>query len=106
MCNMAARVLPLIALLISDPQTQAGHESSIALEHTVAASPFHAGDQLELDPTTAKKLEMKEITVLQTGSWPWVLVRSDGAKPFEAWVNFGKIRGVRRIAVSPPAGSK
>src|SRR3954471_10187932 len=104
---MAARVLPLLALLLSDPQSQAGHESAMALEHTTSGTPFHVGDQLQLDPVSSKKLEVKEVTILQTGCWPWVLVRCDGsAIPSEVWINFGKIRAARLIAAKAPAGTK
>ncbi len=100
MQHMAARVLPLIALLFTDaPTTNAGHESALALERVSSASPFQIGDQLQLDSGAAKKLNLKEVTVLQTGCWPWVLVRENGAeKASEVWVNFMHISGARRIA--------
>jgi hypothetical protein len=104
---MAARVLPLKALLLSNPQSQAGHESAMALEHTASGTPFHVGDQLQLDPASSKKLEVKEVTILQMGCWPWVLVRCEGsATRSEVWINFGRIRGASRIPTRAPAGTK
>lgn len=113
---MPARLLPsigLVAFAISSPQSEAGHESSISLEHNASAAPFRAGDQLQLDPVSSKKLDMKDVTVLQTNSWPWVLVRCDaGGKPCEVWINFEKIRSARRlptnlpVIASPPAEAK
>ncbi len=110
MGDMAVRLLPMISLMAfasPDSQAIAAPETALRLEKATAATPFHAGDHLQLDVKISGEAEAETITVVDTAHWPWVLVRFEkGSKPGEVWINFAQVRSACRVAAGGASGSK
>lgn len=64
-------------------------ESVLALEQpNHGKSPFHKGEQLDIQSDATISPAMMRIAVLDTTHWPWVLVKREQG---EEWLNFDHV---------------
>jgi hypothetical protein len=87
-------MIALVACAQFDPWSSADPGSALSLEPLASADPFHEDELLQIDEGNS---DPKIVTVLDLGIWPWVLVRLEGPKTSEAWINFVQAHMIRRV---------
>ncbi len=70
-------------------------ESVLTLEQSnLAKSPFHKGEQLDIQSDATNAPGVIRIAVLDITHWPWVLVKREQG---EEWLNFDHVVTARAV---------